>query len=455
MLHEMAHVFLDRLKKLATSGLLKGDRNRARLDWGVILREYGLQNIDFNKALDDKGKALWKNANEQFASGFERYFMKGKSPTSRLRGVFEAFKGWLKGIYSSLSDIKYTDANGVQRKFNLSRDIEGVFKDMLGGMGELPGAKNRQTASATPNLNSNQQNNVKQETQAAQANSETPNQSRGTRQSLAQRILKAAKNGWDKIFSVAHVPQKTSRQNTAGFEFSNPETARRFREAENQSIHKGVIGRIRDHARDVIRSISGGDYAELTQAPDAKVRGLLNAADSFRRLERAKRKAISDTLASMMRNNRTLNKEQRHTFNAYMTLADLNWWIGKNPDGDLPFGLTPDDVRREFQRVHAIAHNDKAIRNAIQQEEAARKKLTDEYVRHAALLGIDMSKAIRNPHYFRHRVIEFVDTASRGKRDLGAVGNVDLEGFGAELPARSWLKRRKGYAGDIIADYWH
>ena len=69
-----------------------------------------------------------------------------------------------------------------------------------------------------------------------------------------------------------------------------------------------------------------------------------------------------------------------------MTLADFNWWVWKNPDGDLPFGLTHDDVRREFNRVHAIAYNDKTIRNVIQQEEAARKKLTDEYVRHAALL---------------------------------------------------------------------
>ena len=137
LLHEIGHIFLNKLKNLARAGLIrnnKGKLNQAGIDWGIILREYGLKDIDFSNELSGKNLELWHNAQENFASSLEKYFLQRQAPQSfsqRMKHVFKAFKGWFQDIYHSVRDIKYTDAKGKQHAFSLSKNIKSVFDNLL------------------------------------------------------------------------------------------------------------------------------------------------------------------------------------------------------------------------------------------------------------------------------------------------------------------------------------
>lgn len=67
--------------------------------------------------------AINRGMQEQFARGYERYIMEGKSPTKALEGVFARFKGWLTKIY------KTADALNV----NLTPEMRDIYARLLGG----------------------------------------------------------------------------------------------------------------------------------------------------------------------------------------------------------------------------------------------------------------------------------------------------------------------------------
>ena len=77
------------------------------------------------KALGVEDIKDWpREAEEAFASGFERYMREGKSPIAGLDGVFAKFKDWLTTIYKSIV--------GTPLEKQVSPELRDVFDQMLG-----------------------------------------------------------------------------------------------------------------------------------------------------------------------------------------------------------------------------------------------------------------------------------------------------------------------------------
>lgn len=76
-------------------------------------------------ALGVTGGNWTREAEEAFASGFERYVRDGQAPTSALKRAFERLKTWLMDIYRSIV--------GTPLEQSVSPELKQVFDDMLGG----------------------------------------------------------------------------------------------------------------------------------------------------------------------------------------------------------------------------------------------------------------------------------------------------------------------------------
>lgn len=100
--HEVGHVFR---------------RSLSEIDDGMLSQA--------EKALGVTDGAWTREAEEGFASGFERYLRDGVSPTKELEGVFSRFKTWLEDIYRSIV--------GTPLEKEVSPELRGVFDSMLGG----------------------------------------------------------------------------------------------------------------------------------------------------------------------------------------------------------------------------------------------------------------------------------------------------------------------------------
>ena len=371
LLHEIGHIFLDKFKNLAKAGLLKG---KALHDWGVIMKQYGLNKIDFSKELSGKNLELWHNAQENFAASIEKYFMKGKNPegaTKKIRNVIKAFKEWLKSIYSSLSRIKYTDAKGVQRKFDLSKDIRAVIDDLM-----------------------------------------------------SDRINKPS--------AVIHDGLSIDNQS-----FLNPESERRYKEAQNAVKPAGIFARMGQWVRDTARSMRFGDFPELASSKRTDV-DLLQAQEALRQLARRKKKAVIDAEESFRKNLKSLNHKQLDLFNRYRILSDLMWQIQEMPESDLAFGFDEESLKKEYERFTPLVEADQAVKNAIQAEEKTLREINEDYIKHASLLGLNMEGVFSNPHYYRHRIIEYAKAARMGRKSHYSKGNIDLQEF-ADLSTREML----------------
>lgn len=75
-----------------------------------------------------------REAEEAFASGFERYLRDGQAPTSALRSVFESFKNWLAQVYQSLK--------GTPLEQSVHPQLKRVFDQMLTPRGARKGLLN-------------------------------------------------------------------------------------------------------------------------------------------------------------------------------------------------------------------------------------------------------------------------------------------------------------------------
>lgn len=115
--HETGHIFRRSIGEL-DSTLLKQAENALGVADGKWTRE----------------------AEEAFASGFERYLRDGQAPNSALKQTFEKFKEFLTGIYRSIT--------GTPLEQSVSPQLKQIFDDMLtptsitqaGGLGRFGGA---------------------------------------------------------------------------------------------------------------------------------------------------------------------------------------------------------------------------------------------------------------------------------------------------------------------------
>jgi hypothetical protein len=142
-LHEMGHFFLESRRRMA---LLEGVDPTARDDWNKTAEWLGVADIDFSKKLSEADAKRWKNAQEKWAAGFEKYLMEGKAPTAELAKAFKNFKKWLTDIYKAVKNILYTDADGNRQAFEINGEIRGVMDRVLASEEEIEAARAVQEA---------------------------------------------------------------------------------------------------------------------------------------------------------------------------------------------------------------------------------------------------------------------------------------------------------------------
>ena len=74
-----------------------------------------------------EGKPFTTKQTEQFARGFEKYLMKGESPSAELRGVFARFSQWLTEVYKSLKALRV----------KLTPEVEAVMDRLLASQEDI------------------------------------------------------------------------------------------------------------------------------------------------------------------------------------------------------------------------------------------------------------------------------------------------------------------------------
>ena len=238
------------------------------------------------------------------------------------------------------------------------------------------------------------------------------------------------------------------------YSFLNPETERRYKESEKGVQPKNIGGRIMQAARNLTHSFRG-DFSDL-----ANDDSLLYAREQFRNLQRAKSRQVQEAMKSFTENLKALSPLQRDIFARKRMLDDLNWRSKNTPDAELPFGFDRESLKREFDRFTKIASRNKQVMQAIQAEEKTMQAISQEFVKLAEQLGLKLDKVFRNPHYYRHTILEYANAAlthGSGRNSSRTGNNSTLQGLVDEklngILNRSYMKRYRGSAKDINANY--
>lgn len=106
-IHETGHFYLEVLKDLASKAEAKEE---IKNDYKII-----------SDWLGGIGEKVSVEQHEQFARGFEAYFMEGKSPSSELKRAFIRMKTWMIQVYRDLRNLNV----------ELTDDVRGVFDRLL------------------------------------------------------------------------------------------------------------------------------------------------------------------------------------------------------------------------------------------------------------------------------------------------------------------------------------
>lgn len=122
-MHESAHAWLPSLPQndLRVIGRAAGlnDVEIATLHKQFIAGEFDLASAPGRQ---------YKQAQEYFASSFEKYLKEGIAPTKELAGVFDRFKEWIANIYRNIT--------GTKLEGELTPEVRDVMRRMLGGDAE-------------------------------------------------------------------------------------------------------------------------------------------------------------------------------------------------------------------------------------------------------------------------------------------------------------------------------
>lgn len=116
-LHETGHFFLEMMGNAAEHiaaldpATLTDSQRQVMHDYGALLEHLGVE----------KREQIGREQHETMARSFEAYLMEGKAPSLELRSAFARFRGWLLGVYRTLTNLH------VQ----LTPEVRGVFDRML------------------------------------------------------------------------------------------------------------------------------------------------------------------------------------------------------------------------------------------------------------------------------------------------------------------------------------
>ena len=223
-------------------------------------------------------------------------------------------------------------------------------------------------------------------------------------------------------------PGMRARKTEPEAKFSDPETEKRWQEASKgvneTSIHRGIEA-IKEEWKKMTRS--------RPHMPETKA--MSDAREKLIHLEQAEHSAKEQIAALFKRVMGGLPAADIDLLTRKMVLDDLLW--SSEQGMDLPFGLKgQEDVLDALQAVEAVLDKRPELIERMNERTLARDRLKEDMVRS----GVLTYKQARNPHYFRHQVLEYA--AAR-----------NATGRAAKVRSTYWHPRR-GSEKDINANYF-
>lgn len=218
---------------------------------------------------------------------------------------------------------------------------------------------------------------------------------------------------------------------SAGVEFHDPETEQRWTEAAEGVKVEGVISKI--------GSAVGQEWARLTRHYEhmPETGHFSDAREKMLHLEQANHVAKEEIAATFKRVMGDLDGGDIDLLTRKMVLDDLLW--SSQQGMDLPFGLKDtNQVLDALKDVEAVLAARPDLQQRLVYRTEARVKLRDALVSE----GVLTEKQARNPHYFRHQVLEYASLRERAAR-----------GRAGKVKSTYWHPRR-GSEKDINANFF-
>ena len=412
-IHELGHVWMDRMRRMAQ---MEGIPQDVKDDWKILTDWLRLRGIDFSKDLSGEDLKRWQDAQEKFAAGWEKYFATGKAPNKRLQGVFDKFKQWMKEIYQAVKNITWHGKDGKEHRFNLPQDVRRVMDRMLTPEERMgPGGKTVADLAGEAG----------ERIEASLPPKEDP------------RHLGAVAPGFRPKVDPKTNPHVETAEPAQKHAFTNPETEARYTAAKEGVPPEGRVARTIKAVKEFLFGLKG-DFPMLADNKD-----MIAARETLRRLNRARGVAANNTVTMMRDSLKNLSPEDFELFARKRLLDDLNWRKEKLPDAALPFGFTDRSLAEETARFNKLVEGNERVKKAIQAEGLLMRGINDRMIELADELGwTDLRNKLRNPHYYKHQVLEYAQTRDKEWR------------VGVRAPTdRGYLKKYKGSEKDINANY--
>ena len=230
--------------------------------------------------------------------------------------------------------------------------------------------------------------------------------------------------------------QVSRSEKQESFSFESEETEKRYTAARKGVKRAGSISRLADASKEFVRGLTS-DFPALRENK------FIFAREALRRLNRKKQAAVGKSITTLRNTVKSMSPEQFDLFTRKRILDDLLWQKEQTPGSALPYGFTDKQLEREYERVSDEAAKHGVIGEAIRWEESLIKEINEKMVAEADKLGWHtLAERFKNPHYFRHVVLEYANAAAGGsKAGLYAPEN------------RGYLKKRQGSTLDISSHY--
>ena len=230
--------------------------------------------------------------------------------------------------------------------------------------------------------------------------------------------------------------QRTEEPARASFRFDDEKTEARYQAARRGAQRVDAVKRIGE----AMQSIAQGFKSDFPAIADRKFDF---AREALRRMNRKRGVAVHEALKTLRKTVKDMTPQEYDLFSRKRILDDLMWQKEDMPDSGLPYGFTDDQLVREHERVTEEAGKSEKVRDAVAWEERVVAEINKKMIRAAEGIGWNsLAEKFRNPHYFRHVVLDFANAADGGRK------------AGLHAPEqRGYMKKRHGSERDISAHY--
>jgi hypothetical protein len=218
--------------------------------------------------------------------------------------------------------------------------------------------------------------------------------------------------------------------------FLDPESEKRYQAARAGVKRASAIQRLKETASSLVKGLKS-DFPLITGARYDFAR------EELRKLNRRRSVTIQDAVNTLRKTVGKMSPADYDLFSRKRILDDLVWQKSEMPDSALPYGFTDESLDAEHKRVDAAIKGNDVINDAVGWEENIVKEINREVIKAAEAIGWhSLADKFRNPHYFRHVVLDYANAMSDGYK--GGLHAPDRRGY---------YKKREGSLRDISANY--